>query len=130
MWIVGFSLFVLGLVFVIVAPINKKKNARCSAQTERVLRNVFAKRSSRGSAGNTYIYSYFVNGIEYQTKSTICSPQIRKVGDSCTIWYNPKKPEDALSIHYASAKIYTIILIIGIVMVLLGIVLTAAGAAM
>ena len=130
MWIVGFSLFVLGLVFVIVAPINKRKNARCSAQTEGVLRNVFAKRSSRGSAGNTYIYSYFVNGIEYQTKSTICSPQIRKVGDSCTIWYNPKKPEDAQPFHYESAKIYTIILIIGIVMVLLGIVLTAAGAAM
>ena len=111
-------MFVLGLVFVIVAPINRRKNARCSAQTEGV------------SAGHMYIYSYIVNGIEYQTKSTICSPQIRKVGDSCTVWYNPKKPEDAQPFRYESAKVYNIILIIGIVMILLGIVLTVAGAAM
>ena len=85
MWIVGFSMFILGLVFVIVAPINRRKNARCSAQTEGVLRDILGKRSSRSSAGHMYIYSYIVNGIEYQTKSTICSPQIRKVGDSCTM---------------------------------------------
>ena len=131
-------MFVLGLVFVIVAPINRRKNARCSAQTEGVcsaqtegvLRNISGKRSSRSSAGHMYIYSYIVNGIEYQTKSTICSPQIRKVGDSCTIWYNPKKPEDAQPFRYESAKVYNIILILGIVMVLLGIVLTVAGAAL
>ena len=130
MWIVGFSMFILGLVFVIVAPINRRKNARCSAQTEGVLRDILGKRSSRSSAGHMYIYSYIVNGIEYQTKSTICSPQIRKVGDSCTIWYNPKKPEDAQPFRYESAKVYNIILILGIVMVLLGIVLTVAGAAL
>ncbi len=87
-------------------------------------------RRQRGFAGHMYIYSYIVNGIEYQTKSTICSPQIRKVGDSCTIWYNPKKPEDAQPFRYESAKVYNIILILGIVMVLLGIVLTVAGAAL
>ncbi len=111
-------MFVLGLVFVIVAPINRRKNARCSAQTEGVLRNILGKRSSRSSAGHMYIYSYIVNGIEYQTKSTICS------------WYNPKKPEDAQPFRYESAKVYNIILILGIVMVLLGIVLTVAGAAL
>ena len=40
MWIAGFALFLLGVVFVIVAPINKKRNARCSAQTQGTLADI------------------------------------------------------------------------------------------
>jgi len=28
MWAIGFAIFVLGLIFVIVAPINKRKNTQ------------------------------------------------------------------------------------------------------
>ena len=130
MWVVGFTLFVLGLIFVIVAPINKRKNTRCSAQTQGVLRDIIERESSNGPRPDLYVYSYLVNGIEYQTKSTIIDSQVSGIGDSCTIWYNPKKPQDAQPFHYGSTKIYNILLIAGIVMVLLGFVLTAAGAAM
>lgn len=37
MAVAGFALLVIGIVFVIVAPINKKKNNRCTAQTEGTL---------------------------------------------------------------------------------------------
>lgn len=129
MAIAGFALFVMGIIFMIVAPINRRKNARCSAQTQGTLREVWERENSEGSAGHTYVYSYQVNGIEYQMKSVNRSPQANKVGDPCTIWYNPAKPKDAQPFHYDSGKVYTIILILGIVMLLLGIFLTLFGLA-
>ena len=128
MWVIGFVLFVLGIIFVIVAPVNKRKNTRCSAQTQGMLIDVLARANSKGSLPNMYVYSYNVNGIEYKIKSTIRNAQTNKVGDNCTIWYNPKKPKDAQPFHYGSTKIYTIILIIGIVMIPLGFILIGVGA--
>ena len=122
MWALGFALFVLGIVFIIVAPINKRKNSRCSEETQGVLIKDAVK-----DHGHVYIYSYYVDGIEYTLKSTVGSKQVNKVGDSCTIWYNPAKPKDAQPFHYGSAKVYNIILIIGIVMVPLGIIITLLG---
>ena len=122
MWIAGFALFLLGVVFVIVAPINKKKNARCSAQTQGTLADI-----RRRNHGYWYYYSYDVNGTRYQLKSTVCSPETKDVGDTCTIWYAPAKPEDAQPFRYGSNKIYNIILIIGIAAILLGIFLTLFG---
>ena len=122
MWIAGFSLFVLGLIFIIVSPINKKKNSRCSAQAEGKLIDI-----QRRNHGFWYFYSYEVNGTVYQVKSPNSSPQAKNVGDDCTIWYDPSKPENAQPFHYDSNKIYNVLLIIGIVMVLLGIVLFFYG---
>jgi uncharacterized membrane protein len=130
MWIAGFALFVLGIVFVIVAPINKKKNSRCSMETQGILKEIFETGSADGGGGHAYIYSYSVDGKEYQIKSTIHSSQADNVGDNCTIWYNPKNPKEAQPFHYGSLKIYNIILVIGIIMVLLGFFLTVIGAAM
>ena len=123
MWIAGFALFLLGVALIIVAPINRKKNSRCSAQTEGKLMDI-----RRRNHGFWYIYSYEVNGTGYQLKSPNSSPEANNVGDNCTIWYDPAKPENAQPFHYDSNKIYNIILIIGIVMVLLGIILTLYGA--
>ena len=122
MWIAGFSLFVLGLVFIIVSPINKKKNSRCSEQAEGKLIDI-----RRRNRGFWYFYSYEVNGTVYQVKSPNSSPQAKDVGDNCTLWYDPAKPENAQPFHYDSNKIYNILLIIGIVMVLVGIVLFFYG---
>lgn len=127
MWIAGFAVFVLGMILTIVASINKKKNTRCSSQTQGILKGSFETENSQGSTGRTYIYSYSVNGVAYQTKSTILSKQANEIGDNCTIWYNPKKPEDAQPFHYDSVKIYNIILAIGIVMILLGFLLFMFG---
>ena len=123
----GFALFVLGIIFVIVAPINKRKNARCSEQTEGTLTGVRRRSNSNGTAGHTYVYSYRVDGIEYQIKSTIRSSQANATGDRCTIWYNPKKPEEAQPFHYDSMKVYNIILILGIVMIPAGLIMTLIG---
>ena len=90
MWAVGFALFVLGIVFLISYPISKRKNARCSAQTEGVLSDSIRTRNSNGDIRRTYVYSYRVDGIDYQIKSTALNPDVSEIGDSCTIWYNPK----------------------------------------
>ncbi len=129
MAVAGFALFVLGIIFIIVAPINKRKNARCSEQTQGVLREVLERENSETTLPDMYVYSYCVNGTEYQTKSTILGNQIKEIGDSCTIWYNPKKPKDAQPFHYDSSKAYKIILLIGIVMFLVGLVMIGAGLA-
>ena len=126
MAVFGFMLFVLGIIFVIVAPINKKKNARCSAQVQGILEKVYKKGGSKGG-GHTYYYSYNVDGIEYQIKSTIRSAEADKVGDKCTIWYDPAKPKAAQPFHYETNKAYTVILIIGIVLILLGLFLMMFG---
>ncbi len=127
MALAGFALFVLGLIFVIVAPINKRKNARCCAQTEGWLKNAWIRSHPDGAAGHSYVYTYSVNGIEYQIRSTIRSSQANDPDDTCTIWYNPNKPEEAQPFHYESVKVYNIILIIGIVLIPSGLILSLVG---
>ena len=107
----------------IVAPVNMRKNRRCSAYTQGTLMKIFETENSNTSTGHAYIYSYSVDGVEYKLKSTVSSPETDKVGDTGTIWYNPKKPKDAQTFRYESDKIYKIIFISGIMMVLLGMVL-------
>lgn len=127
MAIAGFALFVLGLILVIIAPINRKKNARCSEQTEGILKKILERENSDGPLPDMYVYSYEVNGTEYEIRSTIRGKEAHATGDSCTIWYNPAKPKDAQPFRYESGKIYTIILLIGIGLILLGILLTLLG---
>ncbi len=129
MWIAGFALFVMGIVFIIIAPINKRKNTRCSAETQGMLSDIQERYNSKGRLPCMYVYTYSVDGTEYQMKSTILSKQAKEIGDNCTIWYDPKKPKNAQPFHYGSTKVYTIILIIGIAMVVLGFCLIGAGLA-
>ncbi len=124
---VGFGLFLLGIIFVILAPINKRKNSRCSEQTQGILQDIRTRYNSKGFTGLMYYYSYFVNGVEYKIKSPVLSPGAGNIGDSCEIWYNPGNPKDAQPFHYESNKAYRIILIIGIAMILLGLVLALLG---
>ena len=127
MGIAGFAILVMGILFVIVAPINRRSNMRRSERVQGVLVDIGKRYNSKGYIGSTYFYSYYVDGIEYKIKSTVCSSEANNVGDSCTIWYNPKKPKDAQPFHYDSSKVYRIILIIGIVMIPLGFVMMGLG---
>lgn len=129
MAVVGLVLFLVGIIFVIVAPINMRKNSRCSAETQGVLSDIHVGRNSRGVTQRTYYYTYSVDSVEYQTKSTIASKQVTDIGDACTLWYNPKKPGAAQPFHYETNKGYIIILIVGIVLIVGGFVLIAAGLA-
>lgn len=72
MAIAGFALFIfgVGVILVIVAPIGKRKNNRCSAQTQGTLREIRGRYNSDGSLHGMRVYAYFVDGIEYQLKST------------------------------------------------------------
>lgn len=130
MWAMGFGLFLLGLIFMIVAPINRRKNKRCSAQAQGTLLKIRKRRNSDGPISDMYIYSYYVDGIEYKLKSTIRSPETYNVGDVGTIWYNPEKPKEAQTFRYGADRVYKILFIIGIAMMLLGLVLFAAGVGM
>ena len=129
MWIAGFALFVLGIIFIIVAPLNKRKHTRCSMETEGTLSDIQERYNSSGRLPSMYVYSYSVNGVEYQIKSTILGKQAKEVGNHCTIWYNPKKPKGAQPFRYGSTKVYTIILIVGIAMAVLGFFLIGFGIA-
>ena len=70
-----------------------------------------------------HVYYYQVNGIGYQLETLDHSAQVKKIGDYCTIWYNPAKPKDAQAFR-GSDKYLKTLLKIGIVMLLLGIVMT------
>lgn len=129
MALAGFAIFLLGLIFVIVAPINKRKNTRCTAQTQGTLGGIYRRGSTGTTKGHSYVYSYEVDGTEYQIKSTILGKGASNIGDTCTIWYDPKKPKKAQPFHYESVKIYNILIIVGIVMVLGGLILMIAGVA-
>jgi uncharacterized membrane protein len=129
MFVAGFALFLLGIIFVICYPINKRKNKRCSEQVQGTLVDIRRHRNSQGNVSHSYVYSYAVQDVEYRITSTIISKEAHNVGDTCTIWYNPKKPKDAQPFHYGSNKPYTIVLIIGIAMILLGFVLFVIGSA-
>ena len=127
MAIIGFSLFVIGIIFIIVAPINKRKNHRCSAQTQGILVKKEPRFDSDGPLSDMNVYSYRVDGVEYRLKATAINEQASNVGDQCTIWYNPTKPKEAQEFRYNSGKVYTIILIIGIALIIMGIALTGVG---
>lgn len=128
MWIAGFALFVMGVALMIIYPINKRKNTRCSAQTQGTLIDIYRRFNSDGYTGDGYLYTYFVDGVEYRLKSTVRSKEVSEIGDVCTIWYNPAKPKDAQPFHYSSNRVYTILLLVGIAMLLVGIVLIGVGA--
>ncbi|MBR0413897.1 MAG: DUF3592 domain-containing protein [Clostridia bacterium] len=131
MAVAGFTFFLLGVVLLICYPIGKRKNKRCSAQTQGVFVGTKARYNSKGSLPDMKYYTYSVNGVAYQIKSTAYNSQVDKVGDTCTIWYNPKNPAEAQEFHYEkSSKTYTIILICGIVCVVLGFVLPIIGIGM
>lgn len=126
----GLFLFGLGLILVIVAPIGKRKNNRCSAQTQGVLKNITERYDSDGRLPSMKTYSYNVNGVEYQLKSTAINPHASKIGDQCPIWYDPKKPSVAVEHRYGSNKLFNILLIIGIVLLLSPILLAVLSAAL
>lgn len=132
MGIFGIALFLfgLGVILVIVAPIGKKKNKRCSAQTEGTLIDIRERYNSDGRLPSMQIYSYSVDGIEYQLKSTAINPNANKVGDRCPIWYDPAKPKDALEYKYNTNKLFNILLVIGIVSILASLILPFVGFAM
>ncbi len=129
MGIAGFSLLVIGLLFMVGCANGRKKNARCSAQTESVLTKVFDTENAAGSTGRAYLYSYTVGGVAFQLRTGVRSPQTKDAGDSCSVWYNPAKPKDAQVFHYESEKQFRLFLIIGTVLILPGIVLICFGLA-
>ena len=123
MMIFGIMVFLTGIIIAVVAPIGKKKNDRCSASVQGVLKS---KKEGDASA-NTYFYTYIVNGTEYELRSSICSKEADNIGDRCTIWYDPAKPKIAQPFRYNSNKMFTILFIAGIVLILLGIILIFLG---
>lgn len=125
---VGLFLFGLGLILVIVAPIGKRKNNRCSKQTQGTLREIRERYNSNGRLPSMNVYSYRVDGVEYQLKSTAINPNASRVGDQCPIWYDPKKPSVALEYRNPSNRLFNILLIIGIVLLLSPIVLIVIAA--
>lgn len=126
MLIAGFVLFVVGIVFIVSYPYNKRRNARCTVQTQGVLSDIQKRFNSKGSLKPAHIYTYTVDGVEYQLRTLDHSLQVSRVGDSCDIWYNPQKPEDAQAFR-GSDKYLKTLLMVGIAALLLGIVLTCVG---
>ena len=126
----GLFSFLLGLILIICGAVGNKKNQRCSAQTQGRLIAILDSDNSQGTAPRVSVYSYFVNGIEYQIKSTAINKYVNRAGDLCPIWYNPANPREAQEFHYEKNKVYTIILIVGIVMLAASFILPIVGIAL
>ena len=129
MGILCFTLFIFGIALIIIYAAVMRKHTRCSAQTQGMLKEI-RKNRSRKTSRLEYRYSFYLDGIEYQFKTFDRSPQTNKAGDTCTIWYNPKKPKDALAHRYNSYRAFKILLIGGIVMILLALILPFFSLAM
>jgi len=118
----GVMLFFIGIIIMICYPINKKKNTRCTAQTQGILTNIRRRVSTKGPRKSIHVYSYQVDGTEYHLETVEHSPEVSDVGDACTIWYNPRKPKDAQA-YRPSDKYLKILLYVGLGLFLLGIIL-------
>ena len=127
MLIVGAMSLVVGVILLICCPIGRRRNARCTARAQGTLRDIRARYNSNGFLPDTHVFSYTVDGTEYQLKSSSHSPEAERVGDECTIWYNPARPEEAQVVHYESDRVFKIILLAGIALLLLGIILVCVG---
>lgn len=128
MWAVGLAFFLLGIILIILYPVAKGKNDRCSEQVPGVLRKVVENRSDR-VAKDLHVYTYSVDGKDYRLETRDYSlKENTGIGDSCTIWYNPAKPEEAMAFHYETNTIFKTLLILGIIFVPLGLVLICVGA--
>ncbi|WP_036608240.1 DUF3592 domain-containing protein [Oribacterium sp. P6A1] len=126
MFIASIVSFFIGIIFIISYPINKAKNARCTAQTQGTLTEVRGRYNSQGSLKDMHVYTYYVNSIEYRLETLDHSLQVNNIGDTCTIWYDPLRPEYAQAFH-GSDKYLLTLLFIGMAMILLGIVLLCTG---
>ena len=124
--IVGIVLWFVGLVFVISYPINKKKNARCTEQTQGTLVGFQERYNSSGRLPSEHVYSYSVDGVEYQFKSPEYNPGAQNIGDICTIWYDPERPEIAQAFR-GSAKYLKTLRNIGIALIIIGIAVMCFG---
>ena len=123
---VGFMVLVVGLLLIISYHYNKKKNSRCTEETHGKLVDVRRRYNSQGTLKSMHVYAYSVNGIEYFIKTGEHSQVARNIGDSCPIWYNPKKPQDAAA-YRGSNDYLKKILIVGIVMTVVGFIMSFAG---
>ena len=59
MAVAGFSLFVVGIILMISYSVSKRKNSRCSAQTQGTLERITETENSSGSTGLSFTYSYY-----------------------------------------------------------------------
>ncbi len=130
MAIVGFILFVLGLIMLIYAPIHARQNKR---RTETVtgtitfVKEVLQKNSSIGHPMYDYFFTvdYIVDGITHTTHSPRWSTRMN-VGDEVTVCYNPNKADDShiKEFHGDSSKP---ILIVALILLALGLLLFVIG---
>ena len=126
MAITGIVVLFIGITLIISYPINKRKNSRCTAQTQGTLARVRKRYNKNGNLKSMHVYTYRVDGIDYELATLDHSPDAHKPGDVCTIWYNPAKPKDAQA-YRASDKYLKILLYVGLALVLVGLAIVFFG---
>ncbi len=130
MAVLGFVLFVLGLIFLIYAPIHALQNKRRSEEVIgkiSFVKEVLQKNSTLAHPMYDYFFTveYVLDGITHTTHSN--RQALRKnVGDEVTVCYNPKKPDDShvKEFHGATTKP---IVIAGLIILALGLILFVIG---
>lgn len=129
MWVIGLTLFLLGIMLIIVYAVTKSKQKRCSAKVQGTLIDYTEADPDDVDSRSNYFYSYIVNGVEYRLRTVERSPEVNGVGDSCTIYYNPGKPGDALVYKIQSNKLLTLLLVLGIALIPIGFIVFVIGTA-
>jgi len=127
MAVIGLTAALLGVILIIVYFAVKSQQTRCSAQTQGTLEEI-------GRAGDNdrsvYSYAYRVDGIDYRLRSYDRCPDTHEVGDVGVIWYNPRKPKEAIAYRLQSYTYLKILLYVGIPLIPIGLLLGVAGLSM
>lgn len=125
MWAIGLAILLSGIILLVLCPVLKGNNKRCSGQSQGKVEEI-RETNMDGSARDFYIYSYTVGGVVYTLETYEKSPQANNVGDECIIFYNPAKPKEAHA-ALASKTLMRALLISGIVMVPVGLIMILIG---
>ena len=127
MFVVGLSLVIVGIIFIVLYNKQNKANKRQTARVQGTCINIEDKVNNTGDIATTntirhWRFKYMVDGKEYTTKQLLGIPGDPQIGDQVTLRYNPKKPEDSGYDFQSDDKTHYI-RTIGIVLLVIGIIL-------
>lgn len=116
----GLAILIVGIVVAIMDVNLRAKDELCTAQAKGTLTSHKKRRNHKGSEFHDYRYTYTVDGREYELRLYSCIGDAKEVGDTCTIWYNPEKPSQAIGFHSEPGKEHSSSPALGIVIAIVG----------
>ena len=122
----GFSLFILAIILLIMAPVYAAQNKRRTEETAGYITEVRKTYSRKGGTSYRIDFEYTVNGERQLLKNVKWTYAPEET--SYTICCNPNKPEDAHVKEFRSPLIPKAFAITGAILIVVSMVLIVVGA--